>query len=133
MTCRAIGSLSCTTNGSHTGQALGYDAFRRLISWQNATSLPSATAAYAYDGAGNRVWQQNASGPGGAQTSTTTTYILGHDEQTTTQPSGQQATITVTRYYPTPGGALRMSVRGYVPKLGLCLVTAHPLTRRTSS
>ena len=105
MTCRAIGSLSCTTNGSPTGQVLGYDALRRLISWQNASSLPTATAAYAYDGEGNRVWQQTVSGPGGAQTTTTTTYLLGHDEQTTTQVSGQQATVVATRYYPTPDDA----------------------------
>lgn len=53
-----IGSLSCATTGSPTGKALGYDALRRLISWQNASSLPTATAAYAYDGEGQRVWQQ---------------------------------------------------------------------------
>ena len=66
MTCRAVGSLLCTTTGSPTGQVLGYDALRRLISWQNARSLPTATAAYAYDGEGTRVWQQTTSGPGGA-------------------------------------------------------------------
>ncbi|HKV85888.1 MAG TPA: hypothetical protein VJN88_15150, partial [Ktedonobacterales bacterium] len=86
MTCRAVGSLSCTTNGTPTGQLLGYDPLRRLIAWQNATT----SATYAYDGAGSRVWQQTTSGSGSFQTITTTAYLLGHDEQTTTQVSGRR-------------------------------------------
>ncbi|MBF6592096.1 MAG: hypothetical protein IVW57_16425 [Ktedonobacterales bacterium] len=37
------------------GQALGYDALRRLLSWQNTTTSPTQTASYASDGEGNRV------------------------------------------------------------------------------
>jgi hypothetical protein len=56
MTCRAAGASTCT-NATPTGQALGYDALRRLISWQNASRNPTATGAY--DGSGSRVWQQD--------------------------------------------------------------------------
>ena len=59
MTCRAIGSLSCTTTGSPTGQLLGYDALRRLISWQNATTSPTATSAFRSPSPGGTPWREN--------------------------------------------------------------------------
>ena len=47
-----------------------YDALRRLLTWQNAPGAsPTASEQYAYDGEGNRVWQQAQSVNG----STTTT------------------------------------------------------------
>ena len=103
LTCRAVGASTCT-NATPTGQALGYDALRRLISWQDATTSPTATGAYAYDGSGSRVWQQDTSTSGGVTTTTTTTYILGIAEITSVQ-IGQAATTTAaTRFYPLAGG-----------------------------
>ena len=33
-------------------QVLGYDALRRLITWQNQATNPTQTASYAYNGEG---------------------------------------------------------------------------------
>jgi len=103
LTCRAVGASTCT-NATPTGQALGYDALRRLISWQDASTTPTATGAYAYDGSGSRVWQQDTSTSGGVTTTTTTTYILGVDEITSVQTGQAAASTTATRFYPLPGG-----------------------------
>ncbi len=77
---------------SPNGQAqiLGYDALRRLISWQNAPSSPTSTASYAYDGEGQRV-QQSVTSNG---TTTTTSYIGSYEEVSTTS-----GTTVVTKYY----------------------------------
>ena len=44
------------------GQQLGYDALRRLITWQNTVNNPTKTASYAYNGSGERVQQSVTSG-----------------------------------------------------------------------
>jgi RHS repeat-associated protein len=89
MLCRAPNS-SLTCSGTPTGQQIGYDALRRQISWQDATNAPSTTAAYAYDGSGERVEQQVTSGG----TTTTTLYIGTCEEVSIT---GSQT--TTTKYY----------------------------------
>ncbi len=89
LTCRAPRS-SLTCSGTPTGQALGYDALRRQISWQDATTSPTTTANYAYNGNGERVAQQVTSGG----TTTTTVYVGAYEEVTT---SG--STTTTTKYY----------------------------------
>jgi RHS repeat-associated protein len=105
MTCRAPNS-SLTCSGTPTGQPLGYDAMRRQIRWQDATTSPTTTAQYAYNGSGERVEQQVTSGG----TTTTTLYIGGYEEiaitgsQTTTTKYYQAGTLTVesvngTLYY----------------------------------
>lgn len=45
-------------NAPAAGQTLGYDALRRLLSWQNTDSSLMQTGSYAYIGGGERVWQQ---------------------------------------------------------------------------
>src|SRR5262249_53309688 len=102
-TCRSVGSISCASFTGPTGQQLGYDALGRLLTWQNASSSPTATGAYAYEGAGERVWQQDPATSGSTTTTTTVSYGLG-DEVTTTAVTGQQTTTTASRYYPLPGG-----------------------------
>src|SRR5262249_36350505 len=101
--CRSVGSLSCASFTGPTGQQLGYDALGRLLTWQNASSSPTATGAYAYDGAGERVWQQDTATSGPTTTTTTVSYILG-DEITSTAVTGQTTTTIASRYYPLPGG-----------------------------
>jgi YD repeat-containing protein len=58
MTCRARGGTNC---GS-TAAVLGYDNEGRLTAWQNKPSSPTSTDSFLYDGEGNRVAQQSASG-----------------------------------------------------------------------
>jgi RHS repeat-associated protein len=87
---------------TRNGQAMTYDALRRLLTWQNTASNPTQTASYAYDGEGNRVQQvSTASG-----TTTTTTYI-GNTE--TVAVSG--TTTQTTLYYPA-GAVTAVSVNG---------------------
>lgn len=106
MTCRSTSttlSQSCEGGG---GQQMTYDALRRLLTWQNAPgSSPTASEQYAYDGEGNRVWQQATSVNGSTTTTTDTVYALGVDEQTTVSVTGQQAVTTNIGSYPLPGGA----------------------------
>jgi YD repeat-containing protein len=71
-TCRAVGATSC---GS-TNEQLTYDALGRLLQWQNATTAPTASEQYAYDGSGSRVWQQASQTSGSTTTTTTITYVL---------------------------------------------------------
>ena len=75
---------------TRSGQQLGYDALRRLISWQNEATSPTQTASYAYNGSGERVQQTVTSG--GA--TTTTSYLGGYEEVSVTGP-----TTTTTKYY----------------------------------
>ena len=79
-----------------------YDAMRRLLSWQNAASSPTSTASYAYDGEGNRVWQQTTS----SGTTTTTTYVGTYEEIATTG-----STTNTIQYYQA-GGVAAISVNG---------------------
>jgi RHS repeat-associated protein len=104
MTCRSVGSSTACSARAQTGQILGYDGLRRLLSWQNAATSPSATEAYAYDGSGQRVWQQATQTSGGTTTTTTITYVLGVEEVTTTAVTGQSPTTSTTSYYPLPTG-----------------------------
>jgi hypothetical protein len=62
MTCRAPSS-STTCSGTQTGQQLTWDVEGRLATWQNATTSPTVTAKYLYDGEGNRIVQQALSLP----------------------------------------------------------------------
>ena len=72
MTCRTpSGTATCA--GTPTGSQLVYDAERRLTPWQNTQSSPTATDDYLYDGAGQRMQKQSASGA----TTTLATYIDG--------------------------------------------------------
>ena len=48
--------MTCV-GGSPTGAVMSYDTERRLASWASAPSNPGATAAYAYDGEGQRAAQ----------------------------------------------------------------------------
>jgi YD repeat-containing protein len=68
-----------TTCGSSNKQ-LTYDALGELLNWQNASG---ASEQYAYDGSGQRVWQQASSTSGSTTTTTATTYVLGVEEVTT--------------------------------------------------
>ena len=79
-----------------------YDAMRRLLSWQNAASSPTSTASYAYDGEGNRVWQQTTS----SGTTTTTTYVGTYEEIATT------GSTTNTIQYFQAGPVIVVSVNG---------------------
>jgi RHS repeat-associated protein len=58
MTCRATGGTTC---GS-TAAVLSYDNEGQLTGWQNKPSSPTSTDSFLYDGEGNRVAQQSASG-----------------------------------------------------------------------
>lgn len=83
-TCRAYGSLSCT-NPTPTGEALTYDQLARLIQWKNAAG--TSTEQYAYDGEGERVWQQAAATSGVANTCMLSQRI-GHGAGRRTRTSG---------------------------------------------
>ena len=72
MMCRAPSSAT-TCSGTKTGQALTWDVEGRLSNWQNATTSPTVTAKYLYDGEGNRVVQQVVDSTAG--TTTTTSYV----------------------------------------------------------
>jgi RHS repeat-associated protein len=96
-TCRAVGVTTCGAGN----EQLGYDALGELLTWQNASG---ASEQYAYDGSGQRVWQQASSTSGGTTTTTTSTYVLGVEEVTTTAVTGQQPTTNTTSYYGLPGG-----------------------------
>lgn len=82
MTCRAVGANTCASTPT-SGQTLGYDALRRLLSWQNASTSPTQTGSYAYDGSGERVWQQATSTSGGTTTAMTTVSVLEVEEVVT--------------------------------------------------
>lgn len=92
MVCRAPTSAATCSGNPTTGQQLGYDNERRLTSWQNAPSSPTTTAAYAYDGEGNRVAQKVTAS--GTTTTTTTRYLAGGLEDVTISGS----TVTLVKY-----------------------------------
>ena len=73
-----------------SGQVLGYNALRQLITWQNQATSPTQTASYAYNGNGERV-QQSVTSSG---TTTTTSYIGGYED---VNVSG--GTTATTKYY----------------------------------
>ncbi|HXM54004.1 MAG TPA: RHS repeat-associated core domain-containing protein [Candidatus Dormibacteraeota bacterium] len=97
-----------TCAGTQTGALLGYNNEGELSAWQNAPSSPSTTAAFLYDGQGQRVAQQVTQG--GA---TTTTIYVGGAEETAT--SG--ATTTTTAYYYAGAKRIGLSVNGVVSYL----------------
>jgi hypothetical protein len=99
-TCRAVGVTIC---GSGNEQ-LTYDPLGRLLTWQNAATSPTASEQYAYDGSGQRVWQQASSTSGGTTTTTSITYVLGVEEVRTTRVTGQPDATSTTSYYRLAGG-----------------------------
>lgn len=103
MTCRAVGANTCASAPT-SGQMLGYDALRRLLSWQNASTSPTQTGSYAYDGRGERVWQQATNTSGGTTTATTTVQVLGKEDTITTSTSSTGGTTIARRNYALPGG-----------------------------
>lgn len=115
MICRAPAQVTiCPAPGGgvDTGQQLTYDAQGRLATWQNAPSSPTATAAYLYDGAGNRVEQQSTSSTSQNTTTTTMVYVGTIEEVSSSACSGSNCPIspppqTSTFYYM---GPLRIAV-----------------------
>ncbi len=104
MTCRTPTSATTCAGSQPTGAQLSYDNEGRLIAWQNVPSSPTSTAAYLYDGEGNRVEQQTTQGG----TTTTTIYVGGLEEITATG-----TTTTTTTYY----GGLALAVNGVLSYL----------------
>ena len=58
-----------------------------MLSWQNASTSPTQTGSYAYDGSGERVWQQVTNTSGGTTTATTTVQVEGVEDTVTTSTS----------------------------------------------
>ncbi|HSR26415.1 MAG TPA: hypothetical protein VLW53_22870 [Candidatus Eisenbacteria bacterium] len=85
-----------------------YNNEGELASWQNASSSPSATAQFLYEGQGHRVAQVvTQSAP------TTTTIYVGNMEEVTTSGS----TTTTTKYYYAAGQRIGLSVNGVIDYL----------------
>lgn len=99
MTCRAPTSSQICSGGNPTGQVLQYDAERHLVQWQSQPSGAQQYTQNAYDGDGDRVWEQVTNG------STTTTIYLGQLEEISTTGG----TTTTTKYY--YAGQRRLAVR----------------------
>jgi len=102
MTCRAPSS-GVTCSGTQTGAQLNYNNEGELSNWQNTPSNPTSTAAFLYDGLGNRVAQQSTQ----SGTSTTTAYVGNLEEDSTTG-----TTTTKTTYYYANGSRIAMAVNG---------------------
>jgi RHS repeat-associated protein len=102
MTCRAP-SASITCNGTQTGAQLAYNNEGQLANWQNQPSSPTSTAAFLYDGQGNRVAQQATA----AGSTTTTVYVGGVEEDATTG-----STTNKTTYYYANAQRFAMAVNG---------------------
>jgi RHS repeat-associated protein len=100
LTCRAVGATSC---GSGNEQ-LTYDPLGRLLTWQNAATSPTASEQDAYDGSGQRVWQQASSTSGSKTTTTSVTYVLGVEEVSTSVVGNKQPTTSTLSYYQLAGG-----------------------------
>jgi RHS repeat-associated protein len=107
MQCPAPSSAT-TCSGAPTGQSLTWDVEGRLANWQNATTNPTVTAKYLYDGEGNRVVQQVVDSTAG---STTTTSYVGSLE-TYFITTGNQPTNITTTDYASAGKVLAESVNG---------------------
>ena len=90
MTCRATTTAQTCAGATPTGQALTYDAQRRLTQWQNKATGATQYLSNAYTGSGDRVWQQVTTGA----TTTTTTYVGRVQEVAVTG-----STTKVTKYY----------------------------------
>ncbi len=87
MTCRApTNTVTCA--GTSTGAVLTYDNERRLATWQKTPSAPTSTAAYWYDGEGNRV-AQTLNG--------VTTYYVGSDHFTVVYTESGWLSASTTR------------------------------------
>ena len=108
MQCRAPSSSTACAGTTKTGQALTWDVEGRLSNWQNATTSPTVTAKYLYDGEGNRVVQQVVDSTAG---STTTTSYVGSLATYSITTGNQPTNITTTDYLAT-GKVLAESVNG---------------------
>ncbi|HEU5343737.1 MAG TPA: hypothetical protein VFU60_05295 [Ktedonobacterales bacterium] len=95
-------SATVVSGSSPTGALLGYDNEERLFGWQNAPTTPTASTAYLYDGAGQRVQRVVTSGG-----TTTVTASVGAQEEVTTSNAPGSVTTT-TAYY----GGVAESVNG---------------------
>jgi RHS repeat-associated protein len=104
MTCRAP-TTSATCISTQTGAQLSYNNEGQLSNWQNQPSSPTSTAAFLYDGQGNRVAQQTTS----SGSATTTVYVGELEEDSTTD-----GTTTKTSYYYANGIRVAMASNGNV-------------------
>ncbi len=104
MTCRAPTNAT-TCVGSQTGAQLRYDAEERLATWQNAPSNPTTTAAYLYDGSGQRVAQSVTT----SGTTLTTAYLGNYEEVATSGGS-----TTTTTFYYAAGQRIALAVNGTI-------------------
>jgi RHS repeat-associated protein len=102
MTCRAPSS-GVTCSGTQSGAQLNFNNEGELSNWQNTPGNPTGTAAFLYDGQGNRVAQQSTQ----SGTSTTTVYVGNLEEDSTTG-----TTTTKTTYYYANGSRIAMAVNG---------------------
>jgi RHS repeat-associated protein len=102
MTCRAPSS-GLTCSGTQTGAQLIYNNEGELSTWQNQPSSPTSTAAFLYDGQGNRVVQQSTS----SGATTTTVYVGSMEEDSTTGTS-----TTKTTYYYANGVRIATAANG---------------------
>ncbi|HEU5347384.1 MAG TPA: hypothetical protein VFU63_02110 [Ktedonobacterales bacterium] len=114
MTCRAPTSATTCSGGSPTGEALTYDAERRLKYWQNGQNGQPVTSQvwFMYDGEGHRV-EQYTSGGSGAHTY----YLPGNVEEVT--PSG-----TFVKYY--SAGGLSLGVNTTTNSSGISYLVSDP-------
>lgn len=101
MDCRAASASSTCEGSTYSGAKMSYDAQGQLIGWQNTWSNPTQTAAYAYDGAGQRVAQQVTSG--GSPGTTSTTWYIGGGLGVLEEVTQSGSTTTLTKYESVPG------------------------------
>jgi len=109
MICRSPSSnfyVGCV--GQQTGALLSYNNEGQLSNWQNQPNSLTGTAAFLYDGQGNRVAQLSTQSG-----STTTTVYLGNVEQDSTTGS----TTAKTSYYYANGARVAMALNGVVSYL----------------
>jgi RHS repeat-associated protein len=107
MTCRAPSSAT-TCAGTQTGAQLGYSNEGQMSAWQNQPTSPTSTAAFLYDGQGNRVAQQTVAGG----VTTTTAYIGNVEEDATTG-----GVTNKTTYYYANGQRFAMALNGVISYL----------------
>ena len=94
--------------GSPNGAQLAYNNEGELAAWQNAPSTPGTTAAFLYDGLGQRMAQPVTQGG-----TTSTTVYVGDVEEVATSGS----TTTTTTYYYANGKRIALGVNGQISYL----------------
>lgn len=116
MTLRAPSSKSSCGGPTPTGAALSYDNVGQLSNWQDKPSSPSSSAAFLYDGSGQRVAKQTMQGG-----VTTTTVYVGKVEEVAT--TGTNVTTT-TNYYAN-GDRIATALNGAMSYIGRDLLGSH--------